>query len=406
MTRFLEGPGPEFLATLALHGAEGPPSPTAPVSPAIVTANSFHADPAGIGFSANDLAGTPPPFYARWGNPTVALLEDRLAALEQGAGAVAFASGMAAIAGLFLSRLKAGDHLVLSNVCYAGVAELAHDLLPRYGIEATAVDTSDLAAVQAALRPGKTRLVHVETPANPILRLTDIAAVADLSHAAGAELSVDSTIATPVATRPLTLGADHVVHSLTKYICGHGDTLGGAVISGNKAALGDLRTGSLIHYGGALSPFAAWLILRGLETLPLRMERHQANARRLASFLSDHPAVQRVLWPGLAEGDQGALARRQMQNFSGLLSFVVKGDGEAAALRMAERMRHIAYAVSLGKTKSLIFRIPTEGLLNSSFRLAGRAAEDYRAVAGDGVFRFSVGLEDVEVLIADLASAL
>lgn len=406
MTDALHDPDPAALATLALHGGGARPAPTDPVSPAIITASSFHADPASIGFSAAALEGAPPPFYARWGNPTVALLEERLALLEQGAGAVAFASGMAAVAALFLARLKAGDHLIVSNVCYAGVAELAHDLLPRHGIAVSAVDTSDLAALEAAIRPGQTRLIHIETPANPILRLTDIAAAAAIAHAAGAELSVDSTIATPVATRPLVLGADHVIHSLTKYLCGHGDTLGGAVISRDAAALRSLRTDSLIHYGATLSPFSAWLILRGLETLTLRMRQHEENARAVADFLQSHPAVERVLWPGLAQGPQADLARRQMQNFSGLLSFVIKGDGAALAQRMAENLRRIAYAVSLGKTKSLIFHIPTEELLASSFHLQGKAAQDYRDVAGRGVFRLSVGLEDATDLIRDLEAVL
>ncbi|PWR22061.1 trans-sulfuration enzyme family protein [Zavarzinia compransoris] len=393
-------------ATLALHGAGGERRAGSPVSPSITVATSFHADPAGIGFSANDLAGTPPPFYTRWGNPTVAELESRLALLEGGAGAVAFASGMAAISGLFLSVLGAGDHLVLSDVCYAGVAELAQDILPRYGIEVTLVDTGDTAAVAAAIRPGITRLVHAETPANPILRLSDIAALAGVAHAAGALLSVDSTIATPIATRPLALGADFVVHSLTKYICGHGDALGGIVVAARAGDLTEIRNGALIHHGAALSPFAAWAILRGLETLVPRLRLHEENARAVANFLENHPAVGHVLWPGLDSHPQAALARRQMANFSGLLSFTVTGDGRALAARMAADLRVASYAVSLGKTKSLIFYIPTEDILRSSFRLAGRAADNYRAAAGDGVFRLSVGLEGAADLIADLDRVL
>jgi cystathionine gamma-synthase/methionine-gamma-lyase len=283
------------------------------------------------------------------------------------------------------------------------VAELAHDTLTALGIAVSAVDTADAAAVAAALRP-TTRLIHVETPANPILRLTDIGAIAALAQAHGAELSVDSTMATPIATRPLGLGADWVVHSLTKYACGHGDALGGAVI-GRRAAIAALRKSGLIHLGAALSPFAAWLILRGLETLPLRMAAHEANARAVVGFLAAHPRVSRVLWPGDPSHPQHDLARRQMRNFSGMVSFVAR-DGATLAPRLAGRLRRIAYAVSLGKTRSLLFYIPTDDILRSSFHLEGAAAATYRDWAGDGVFRLSVGIEGADDLIADLAQGL
>ncbi|MEQ8348413.1 MAG: aminotransferase class V-fold PLP-dependent enzyme [Sneathiellaceae bacterium] len=399
-----EAPGRLAAATLALHAGAEDRLPGAPVAPSLVQAASFHTHPDAVGFSANDLGEGGPHFYGRWGNPTVDLLEARLAALEGGAAAVCFASGMAAIAALFADRLSVGDHLVLSEVCYAGVAELAHDLLPRQGIAVTAVDSADPDAVAAAMRP-ETRLVHVETPANPILRLTDIAAIARVAHAGGAELSVDSTIATPLGQRPLALGADHVVHSLTKYLGGHGDALGGAVITG-AARAGSLRRGSLIHLGGCLAPASAWLILRGMESLSARMALHQENARRVAAFLAGHPAVASVLWPGAADHPQAALAARQMTNFSGLLAFTARTGSAALARRLAERLRLFAYAVSLGKTRSLLFYIPTADLLRSSFRLDGAAAEAYRAWAGEGVFRVSVGLEDAADLIADLEQAL
>lgn len=394
------------FSTLALHGAEEARSAAAPVSPSPVTATSFFADPSAIGFSANDMASKAPPFYTRWGNPTVSLLEERLTLLEGGEGAVCYASGMGAVAGLFAARLKAGDHLVFSDVCYAGVAELVNDWLPRQGIEVSFADTSDPAAVAAVLRPGQTRLIHIETPANPILKLTDIATMATLAHDIGAELSVDSTIATPIATQPLKLGADFVVHSLTKYICGHGDALGGAVIVKDPAHLAALRAGVLVHMGAPLAPLSAWLILRGLETLPLRMEKHEANARILTEFLQNHSAVRSVLWPGLAGGAQAVLAQRQMQNFSGLLSFSLHKDSAATAQRMFEEFRTISYAVSLGKTKSLMFHIGTEDILRSSFRLSAASEAAYRDAAGEGVFRFSVGLENPADLISDLEHVL
>lgn len=390
-------------ATQAIHAGDAAARPGEPMGSPLVPATSFFADPDAVGFSANDLGAAMPHFYSRWSNPTVDLLERRLAALDGGAAALAFASGMAAATGLFLHTLAAGDHLVVSDVCYAGVAELAHDILPRYGIAVTAVDTSDLAAVAAALRP-ETMLVHIETPANPILRLADIAAIARLAHEAGAKLSVDATMATPIATRPLDLGADFVVHSLTKYACAHGDALGGAVIGGQEE-IAALRKVAAIHFGGVINPFAAWLILRGLETLPARMAAHQTNAAAVAEFLGNHPRVARAWWPGSASHPQHELARRQMRNFSGMVAFSA-ADGAALARRIAERVKVFSYAVSLGKTRSLIFHIPTEDLLRSSFRLEGRAAQAYRDWTGEGTFRISVGLEDPADLIADLDAAL
>jgi cystathionine beta-lyase/cystathionine gamma-synthase len=391
-------------ATLALHAGAEPRSPGAPVSHGPVLASSFHTHPDLVGFSANDLTEAAPHFYSRWSNPTLATLEARLAALEGAAAAVSFASGMAAISALFLDRLSAGDHLVLADVCYAGVAELAREMLPRHGIAVTSVDPTDPASVAAAMRP-ETRLVHVESPCNPILRLTDIEAMATVAHAGGAELSVDSTMATPLGLRPVALGADYVVHSLTKYLGGHGDALGGAVI-GDAGRMAALRRGSLIHLGGALAPHSAWLILRGMETLAARMALHEANARRLEEFLSGHPAVAKVYWPGSPRHPQHALALRQMRNFSGMLAFSARGDSAALARRLAERLRVFSYAVSLGKTRSLLFHIPTEDILRSSFGLQGAAAQAYRDWTGEGTFRVSVGLEDAADLIADLEQAL
>jgi cystathionine gamma-synthase/methionine-gamma-lyase len=392
------------VATLALHAGAGPRDIGAPASAPPVLATSYFTHPDAVGFSANDLNEASPHFYTRWSNPTLDLLEARLAALEGGEAAVSFASGMAAVSALFLDRLASGDHLVLSNVCYAGVAELAHDLLPKHGIAVTGVDTSDPDAVAAAMRPN-TKLVHIETPANPILRLSDITAIAAITHAGEAELSVDATIATPLGTKPLALGADYVVHSLTKYICGHGDALGGAVI-GRQERITALRKGSLIHFGGSLSPFAGWLILRGMETLASRMVMHEANARRVEAFLADHPRVRSVFWPGSSRHPQNELAVRQMRNFSGLIAFSAKDEGVALSHRLAERLQVVSYAVSLGKTKSLLFYIPTDDILRSSFHLEGKDVQTYRDWAGDGVFRFSVGLEDPEDIIADLAQAM
>ncbi len=391
-------------ATAAIHGGEGERQLGAAVAKPPVLSTSYFTHPDAAGFSAADLKTDASHFYSRWSNPTLELLEKRLALLERGEAAVSFASGMAAIVTLFHDRLAPGDHLVLSNVCYAGVSEYAHHALTRLGIEVSAVDTSEPARVAEAMRIN-TKLVHIETPANPILRITDIAATAEIVHRHGAELSVDSTIATPVATQPIALGADYVCHSLTKYLNGHGDALGGAVI-GTAERMAGLRRDGLIHLGGALSPFSAMLILRGMETLVPRMERHEANARRLAESLLDHPRVSRVLWPGLQTHKGHAVAEAQMRNYSGLLSFSVSGDGADMARRLAERLEVVSYAVSLGSTKSLCFYIPTDDLLRTSFALDAQDAAAYREQAGDGVFRVSVGLEDADDIVADFARAL
>lgn len=397
---------PEKLgpATLALHGSPSLRQLGEPVAEPPMLSTSFHTHPDAVGFSANDLTQAAPPFYTRWGNPTLHALETKLAALDEGEAAVSFASGMAAISALFLDRLSTGDHLIVSDVCYAGVAELVHDILPKYGIAATAVDTSNVAAIAAAMRLN-TRLVHVETPANPTLRIADVAAVAAIAHSNGAELSVDATIATPLGMKPLALGADYVIHSLTKYLSGHGDTLGGVVI-GLQERMNSLRKQNLIHLGGALSPFGAWLTLRGLETLVPRMQCHETNARKIEAFLAGHPKVRSVLWPGSSRHPQHGLAMRQMRSFSGLLSFSLKSGSADVARGLAERLEIFSYAVSLGKTRSLIFYIPTEDILRSSFHLQGAQAASYREWAGDGLFRVSVGIEDAEDLIGDLERAL
>ena len=391
-------------ATTAIHGGEGERRGGEAMAAPTTLSTSFYTHPDAVGFSASDLKADAPHFYTRWSNPTLELLEKRLALLEGGEAAVSFASGMAAIVTLFHDRLSPGDHLVMSNVCYAGVSEYAHHALVKLGIGVTAVDTSDPQRVADAMRL-ETKLVHIETPANPILRITDVAAIAEIAHAHGAELSVDSTIATPVATQPISLGADYVCHSLTKYLNGHGDALGGAVI-GKAEAMARLRRDGLIHMGGALSPFSATLILRGIETLVPRMERHEANARRLAEYLLDHEGVRRVLWPGLETHKGHAVAQAQMRNYSGLLSFSVSGDGGALARQLADRLRVVSYAVSLGSTKSLCFYIPTDDLLRTSFVLDTSDADEYREQAGDGVFRVSVGLEDAGDIIADFGQAM
>ncbi|NIR27771.1 MAG: aminotransferase class I/II-fold pyridoxal phosphate-dependent enzyme [Gammaproteobacteria bacterium] len=390
------------MRTKAVHAGEGADPVTGASSPNLVMSSTFVVHEP-LSFSARNMREDMPYLYTRWANPTVRQLEDKLAALEGAEACVALGSGMAATAAVLLGTLSQGDHLVVSDINYAGTAELARDTLPRFGIEVTPVDTSEADNIARAMRPN-TRIVWVETPANPIMRLTDIAAAAQVAHAADARLVVDSTFATPIATRPLELGADLVVHSLTKYIGGHGDAVGGAVL-GNAQALSAVNVEARIHHGGVLSPFNAWLIMRGAATLPLRMRAHQENALALARFLEAHPRVERVLYPGLPSHPQHELAVRQMDNFSGMIAVRVKA-GAALAERMMRELRVFHYAVSLGHHRSLIYWMDTRDLTGSSFRLSGAALESYRRDAGDGVFRISVGVEDVEDLRADLARVL
>lgn len=343
--------------------------------------------------------------YTRWGNPTIHQLEEKLAILEGAENALAFATGMGASSALLFHTLKAGDHIVISDVTYAAVSEMTNELVPGLGVEITKVDTSDLNSIEKAIKPN-TKLVYIETPCNPLLRLTDITAVALIAHSKGAKLAVDSTFATPVSTNPIQLGADFVIHSLTKYLCGHGDALGGVII-GKREDLAPIRKSTAIRLGATLSPFNAWLIMRGIATLPLRMRVHQENALAVASWLEKHPNIRRVLYPGLPSHPQHELAKKQMRNFSGMITFQTKEDGNEVAKKFVQRLKVIHYAVSLGHHRSLVMYMHTADLLKTSFKFATKEQEDsYRVFAGDGMFRFSVGLEDWKDIIDDLDQAL
>ena len=363
--------------------------------------STFLADPE-ASFSAEGSHGKDAYFYTRWANPTVSQLEQKLAALENAEAAMAFASGMAAVNALFFHCLKPGDHLLLGDVIYAAVSETANDLLAELGIEVTRVDTSDLDAVRAGIRDN-TRLVYIESPCNPILRLTDIAAVAAIAHETGARLAVDSTFSTPVATRPIEFGADFVIHSLTKYLGGHGDAVGGALL-GPTNDLAEVRRKAGIRMGGVISPFNAWLILRGMATLPLRMRAHEAAAVEVGQYLERHPVIDRVTYPGFESHPQFDLARRQMSNFSGMLTFQTERHAELPRL-FAKHLQVIHYAVSLGHHRSLLFYIPTDEILRTSFSLTEAQESGYRDYAGDAIFRLSVGIEDPEDLCTDLEQA-
>lgn len=391
--------------TTAIHCGEGPDPTTGASAPPLHMSSTFVSDDIS-GFSAHDLTEESPFAYARWANPNVQSLEAKIAALQGTEDCHCTASGMAAAAAMLLTLLSSGDHLVISDVSYAGVAELARETLPRYGVEVTPVNMSNVEAVRAAIRPN-TKLVHTESPANPILRLTDLKAVAKIAHDAGALVSTDATFSGPMGMDTEALGIDLVMHSTTKYIGGHGDAVGGAVC-GPKELISRIRLEAGIHHGAILSPFNAWLISRGLATLPLRMQAHQTGAQAVAEWLETRSSVTKVLYPGLASHPQNDLAATQMANTSGMISFQV-GDavkGQDVAQKMIERLEIIHYAVSLGHHRSLIFWMETEPLMDSSFNLSGAARDSYRAFAGDGLFRLSVGLEDAPDLIADLEKVL
>ena len=389
--------------TRAVHAGQEPDPTTGSVTPPIHMTTTFKLPEVGPELmDALLLRGDRPGHvYTRWSNPSLRTLEEKMAALEGAQAGVTFASGMAAVSGVLFTCLGAGDHVVASEVCYAGSVELLGLHAGRYGIDVTLVDTSDIGAVREALRP-ETRLVYIETPANPILRLTDIAALADLAHGAGVRLAVDSTYATPVLQQPLALGADLVLHSMTKYLGGHGDALGGIVL-GARELIDEIRQGVLIHFGGAMSPMNAWLINRGLATLSLRMRKHQENALAVARFLEQHPRIERVIYPGLESHPQHELARRQMSGSGGMVIALMDMQ---TATEVVDRIRVFTYATSLGDYQSLLFYYPTEYFVDAVTYLTAEQKTAIREWTGDGIMRISIGLEDAEDLIADLDQAL
>ena len=391
------------IRTNAIHAGESADPVTGASTPNLVMSNSFVVDEP-QGFSINSFDEERPYIYTRWDNPTTKVLEQKLATLENAEDCICFASGMAATAAVCYGTVSRGEHIVVSDVHYAGAAEFIRSMKQSMGVESTPVDTTDLNMVENAILPGKTKLVWMETPSNPLLKITDIQAMADLAKHYGALLAVDSTIATPVATRPLELGADFVVHSLSKYIGGHGDALGGAVL-GSRELLSPLRTSERVHVGGVLSPFNAWLISRGATTLPIRMKYHSENAMQVAEFLSNHSRVNRVLYPGLPDHPGNDVAKRQMNCYSSLLSFSVRNGAELAR-KMHTELDIIHNAVSLGSYRSLIYWLPTDEMLSTAFLLDDDLASNYRAMAGEGLFRLAVGLEDADDLCRELDRVL
>jgi cystathionine beta-lyase/cystathionine gamma-synthase len=353
------------------------------------------------GESAEDFAhragdARHPEFYSRYGNPTLHQVEKVLADLEGAESALVTASGMGAISASVLGIVGRGDHIVAQTNHYGGTHDLLQRLLPRFGVEVTRVDQRDLSAFEQAVRPN-TKLILVESPSNPVMALTDLAGIARLGRSRGCATLIDNTFATPINQRPLDLGIDLAVHSGTKYFGGHSDLIAGAVM-GKKDQITAIWNTHVV-LGAALGPFDAWLMLRGLRTLPLRIERHNQNALALAEFLAGHAAVQRMHYPGLKSHPQHELARRQMSGFGGMLSFELRGGYEAAD-RCLSRLRLPSRAASLGGVESLAVH-PA-----SNFLRYMTPAEAERIGIAPGLLRISVGLETVEDLIADFDQAL
>ncbi|HEY9537003.1 MAG TPA: O-succinylhomoserine sulfhydrylase [Kiloniellaceae bacterium] len=335
--------------------------------------------------------------YSRYANPTVAMFEERLRLLEGAEVCMSTASGMGAVFASLMAQLKAGDRVVASRALFGSCLYIVAELLPRFGIETRLIDGTDLGAWKEALAPGA-QAVFLETPSNPTLEIIDIAAVSEIAHAAGAKVVVDNVFATPLLQRPLALGADVVVYSATKHIDGQGRTMGGAILCSESFVKDHLQM-FYRHTGPTLSPFNAWVMVKGLETLELRVERHCANALAVAQFLESQDSVTKVLYPGLPSHPQAALAKRQMQGGSTLVAFEVAG-GKARAFRVMNALRLIDISNNLGDSKSLV----THPATTTHQRLQ---PEDRAALGiGDGLLRLSVGLEDPADIIEDLAEAL
>jgi cystathionine beta-lyase/cystathionine gamma-synthase len=379
--------------TQAVHAGNEVDPGTGALRTPIVMANSYALpdDPSEISWSGTDV-----PLYTRNSGVNQLGLQRRLAVLEGGEDAVALASGVAALHAVFFTFLSTGDHVVVADVTYEATWRLFTELLPeKYGIQVTMVDATDLDAVRAAVRP-TTKLVHIEAIANPTTTVTDVAAVAAIAHESGALLSVDNTFSPPFVLRPIELGADLVVHSLTKYINGHGDAMGGAVI-GRAELVQQIKSDAMVDVGGVISPFNAWLIMRGSVTLPLRLRQHVSSAQAVAEFLEGDPRVAYVAYPGLASHPQHEVAVRQFTHgFGGMMAFAVDGDPDTQN-RFVAHLRVITSAVSLGHDESLIVHVGTGGP-----RVAAYPPE----FAQWGHLRLSVGLEHTQDLIDDLSAAL
>jgi cystathionine gamma-synthase len=377
---------PHGFDTLAIHAGQEPDPLTGSVTVPIYQTSTYKQD--GVGGLRGGYE------YSRSANPTRTALEELLAAIEGGARGLAFASGLAAEDALLRAVCRPGDHVILPGDAYGGTYRLVARVLANWGLEYTPVHLADLAAVRAAMRPN-TKVIWCETPTNPLLGIADIAALAEIAHAGDALLAVDNTFATPYLQQPLALGADAVVHSTTKYLGGHSDVVGGALVT-REAELGQELTFHQNAMGAVAGPFDAWLVLRGIKTLGVRMDRHCRNAERVVDYLLDHNAVDRVFYPGLPEHPGHDLATLQMRGFGGMVSFTMRG-GEEAALKVCELVQLFTLGESLGGVESLI---------EHPGRMTHASAAGSPLEVPDDLVRLSVGIENVEDLLADLAQAL
>jgi cystathionine beta-lyase/cystathionine gamma-synthase len=373
-------------ATLAVHAGQHPDPQTGAVNVPLYLSSTFEL----IGIGADRGWD-----YSRAGNPTRDRLEAAVAALEGGSSGHAFTTGMAAIAAL-VAMLHSGDHIVCSRDVYAGTVRLFDQIVSGYGIQIEYVDTSDLCAVEKAMKPN-TRLVHIETPSNPLMVLTDIAGVVKIAHGRGVEVSVDNTFLSPALQSPIALGADIVMHSTTKYLNGHSDGLGGVLI-GTKPEHKERFSFVQKAAGGVMSPFECYLVLRGIKTLPVRIRQHEENGRAVAEFLSTHPKVSQLAYPGLKSHPQYELAVKQQRGFGSMMSFELKSRAEAE--RFLKAIKIFINAESLGGVESLAS--------HSATTTHGSVTEEVRRSMGinEGRIRLSIGIEDKEDLIVDLDQAL
>ncbi len=384
------------FATLAVHAGEAPCEVTGAVDTPIYQSTTFAA------VDSDEMAalysGEKPGYmYTRYGNPTVHALEEKIAALEGGEAAQAFATGMAAVSSSILACVKAGDHVVAARSLYGATYNFLNRKLPAMGASTTFVQSTRAEDFEKAIQPN-TRLIYFESPSNPILEILDIAALAGVARAHGITSMMDNTFASPALQQPLKLGITVVVHSATKYLCGHGDAMGGAAV-GPKDYIEHLNRDVLRDFGGVMSPFTAWLMLRGIRTLHLRMPAHCSNAQRVAEFLAQHSKVERVNYPGLVNHPGHDLARRQMKGFGAVMSFEVKGGYEGGK-QVMDGVKIFLRAASLGDTRSLIVHPAS-----TSHRAV---PPEQRQTIGitDGLVRLSVGIEAAEDLIQDLEQAL
>ncbi len=384
------------LATLAVHAGESPCPATGALDTPIYQSTTY------VSANSDEMAAVYGEqkfgyMYTRYGNPTIRALEQKVAVLERGEAALATSAGMAAISSAILGYVKAGDHVVAARSLYGGAYNFINRVLPRLGVSTTFVETACVEDFEKAIQPN-TRLIYFETPSNPVLGIVDIAALAGLGRSRRIPTMIDNTFASPVLQQPICSGVTVVVHSATKYLCGHGDAMGGIIV-GPKEYLDELNREIIRDFGGIISPFNAWLILRGIHTLHLRMPAHCSNAQKIAEFLDGHKSIEHVNYPGLPKHPGHELAKKQMRAFGAIISFEVKGGYEGGK-RVMDRVKIFARAASLGDTRSLI--------VHSASTSHAAVPRERRIAMGvtDGLVRLSVGIEAADDLIADLDQAL